>query len=104
MSKAFKSWRPFEKLTVAKEDRVATAADLSRRIRGIDQSITMSSATTCCNHIVVDDMSISDRSVAYCIIVAARRQHRDCLRLALLLAECSLTQRARVHGKSWYGL
>jgi hypothetical protein len=93
----FQPYRRFRKLVVPKERRVAVAADLSKEIRGND-------ATTCCNHIVVDDMNISDRSVAFCIIQAARLRHHDCLHLALLLAECSLTQRARVHGKSWYGI
>lgn len=97
MSNPFRLWRRFNKLTVPKDQRVKVASELASSIRA-------DGATTCCNHIVVDDINISDRCVAYCIIVAARRQHHDCLRLALLLAECSLTQRARVHGKSWYGI
>lgn len=97
MSNPFRAWPRFSKLIVAREERVKTAAALASTIRDFG-------ATTCCNHIVVDDMNISDRSVAFCIITAARRQHHPCLRLALLLAECSLTQRARVHSKSWYGI
>lgn len=57
----------------------------------------MDLGTTCCCHIVVDDPNFDDGSVAFCIQTAARNEHPDCLRLALLLARASLTQRRKIN-------
>jgi hypothetical protein len=71
-----------------------TAVALARSIRG-------NAATTCCCHICVDDPNYDDHHVAFCIQTAARREHADCLRLALLLASFSTTRRRKVNYRAW---
>ena len=73
---------------------VADAVALAQYIRG-------DGATTCCCHICVDDPNEADGHVAYCIRQAAACEHRFCLRLALLLARCSYTQRRKVRRLAW---
>lgn len=61
----------------------------------------MELATTCCCHICVDDPNYDDSAVASCIQRAAKEEHVKCLKLALLLASASLTQRRRINRISW---
>lgn len=62
----------------------------------------MELATTCCNHVVIDDGNHEDATVASCIQYAARQEHPACLRLALMLARASMTQRRRITYLSWW--
>ena len=57
--------------------------------------------TTCCLHICVDAPNFEDHHVAFCIMQAAKREHPKCLKLALLLARCSYTQRRRANFLAW---
>lgn len=89
---------------------VREAAALARQIRLNPQRLAahrypigMELATTCCCHVVVDDPNYGDDSVAGCIVRAAREEHPDCLRLALLLARASLTQRRKINRVAWFG-
>ncbi len=61
----------------------------------------MSMATTCCLHICVDDPNFADHHVAFCIQHAAKAEHPDCLRLALMLARASMTQRKKINHLAW---
>lgn len=87
---------------------VAEAAALAQQIRWnpdrlVEFSYTanMELATTCCCHLVVDDDNVHDYSVAFCLMQAARLEHRDCLRLAKLLVRASLTQRRKIARQAW---
>jgi hypothetical protein len=71
------------------------------RLAEFDYPNGMDMATTCCCHIVVDDENTADGHVAFCIQQAARKEHPDCLRLALLLARASHTQRRKIHILAW---
>jgi hypothetical protein len=61
----------------------------------------MELATTCCCHIVIDDPNFEDHNVAFCIQTAAKNEHPECLRLALLLARASFTQRRKANYLAW---
>ncbi len=74
-------------------EAVTLAQDI-RRMRCHD-------AVTCCCHICVDDPNYTDGDVAFCIQTAAKRDHPDCLRLALLLAGFSYTRRRKVSDLAW---
>lgn len=74
-----------------------TAVTLARDIR----RVRCNDAVTCCCHICVDDPNHTDHHVAFCIQAAARREHPDCLRLALLLASFSYTRRRKVNHLAW---
>jgi hypothetical protein len=92
----------------ARRGLVAEASALAHQIRWNPTKLRqhnyplgMDAAVTCCCHIVVDDPNFADHSVAFCLMEAARNEHPDCLRLALLLARASLTQRRKINRLAW---
>lgn len=91
-----------------KRGRCHEAGALARQIRWNPDRLNeyayplgMDMATTCCCHICVDDPNYEDHHVAFCIMHAAKEGHPDCLRLALLLARASFTQRKKINHLAW---
>lgn len=67
-----------------------------RTLQPLAQLIYNRHSGGCCLHIVLDDGNVDNDHVEFCLKEASVNEHQDCFALAVLLRECSRTQRIKL--------
>jgi hypothetical protein len=62
----------------------------------LTKGIYMRSAVGCCLHILLDDGNVHDSDAAFCLEVAKKAGHQDCIEVATALVNASPTQRRKL--------
>lgn len=50
----------------------------------------------CCLHVLTDDCNVNDESARFCLDLARKEGHADCIAAAEMLVQMSKTQRRKV--------